>query len=289
MVGEQPQDPVLAELAQIDSGLVQELGAVNAAAKLLDLLPAKYQPAQVGGAPGNRAWELVGLYFLNRHRFHEALGIFWRLYEHMLDAQVGADRVHKGMVLLWVSECFFRLGFPVHAKRYLMLTLCEDAISSNGNVSPQETGVYFRLVWRHGLSDEALHRYAKRISELAKKEPDDARFPEAMLQQIDDDWITEIPSPNEAFSYRVNARYVRYLLGALPNDDTGKKLELLAAYLMSCMPRMSGPDSQVRAIYRLRPCLLNRRVRSRLPVRIWSPLCLRMQRPGRTGGFYGNG
>ena len=49
-----------------------------------------------------------------------------------------------------------RLGFVVHAKRYLMLTLVEDALREQGVVTPNTSGVYFRLVWRQGLADVEL-------------------------------------------------------------------------------------------------------------------------------------
>src|ERR1700683_3270606 len=117
-----------------------------------------------------------------------------------------------------------------------MLTLCEDAISSGGPISPAESGVYFRLVWRHGLSDDQLQRYASELHKLSKDNPEDAFFPEALIRQLDDKWITELPSPLEALSYRINARYAQHLLRQIDGDQSGKKLELLAGYLMSCIP-----------------------------------------------------
>src|SRR5207249_11258379 len=62
--------------------------------------------------------------------------------------------------LVWISDCFGMLGFLVHAKRYLMLTLCEDALREKGTISPNTTGAYFRLVWRQGLQHAELQRYA---------------------------------------------------------------------------------------------------------------------------------
>jgi hypothetical protein len=153
----------------------------------------------------------------------------------MLEAQTVLGRIHKGMPLIWMSDCFRHLNFPIHAKRYLMLTLCEDAIRAEGVISPETTGVYFRLVWNHGLLHEDLLRYGSRIYELAQKEPTSARFPEALLQEVDDGWITEFPSAAEGLSYRINPHYVRHLVREL-GESTGKSLEILAEYLMSCMP-----------------------------------------------------
>jgi hypothetical protein len=116
-----------------------------------------------------------------------------------------------------------------------MLTLCEDALRENGEVSPNTTGIYFRLVWGHGLPDAELRRYARQFFELAQALPEDAIYPEALLQRVDDSWLTELPSPDEASSYRVNPSYVQYLLAQL-GRGTGEALELIAEYLMSCMP-----------------------------------------------------
>jgi hypothetical protein len=49
------------------------------------------------------------------------------------------------MPLVWISDCYARLGFVVHAKRYLMLTLVEDALRGHGVVTPNTSRVYFRL------------------------------------------------------------------------------------------------------------------------------------------------
>jgi hypothetical protein len=60
-------------------------------------------------------------------------------------------------------------------------------------------------------------------------------FPEALLQRVDDDWLTILPSAAEAFLYFASEGYVRWLLGQL-GDSGGEALEFLAEYLMSCMP-----------------------------------------------------
>lgn len=116
------QNPVLDELRTLDPDLLPVFEERDAASRLITLLPTRYLPAQVAQPPGDRIWELAGLLFLNSGRVHEALGIFWGLYQQMLEAQTGSTRVHKGMPLVWISDCFRNLRFPVHAKRYLMLT-----------------------------------------------------------------------------------------------------------------------------------------------------------------------
>jgi hypothetical protein len=120
------------------------------------------------GTEGQRSarWELAALWFLNTNRVHEAFGLLWRLYQQMTAGQTGGWS-HKGMPLVWISDGYTRLGFVVHAKRYLMLTLLEDALREQGVVTPNTSGVYFRLVWRQGLADLELRRYALRFQELA--------------------------------------------------------------------------------------------------------------------------
>lgn len=181
-----------------------------------------------------QAWVQLAVFLLNSKRPYEALALFWSLYEHMLQAQT-STRVAKGTPLLWISECYRHLNFPLHAKRHLMLAHCEDALTYKGQVPPEKVGAYFRLAWRHGLSDTELERYANEFYKLSTEERGSSLFPEALLQGIDDGWITELPSPNEAFAYRVSQTYVKHLLGKL-GDRSGQMLERLASYLMSCMP-----------------------------------------------------
>jgi len=231
-----PKDPLLEELKNLDASLLPLTERRNSATLLLNELPHRYRPEQVA-TPGNaqRAWEVVGLLHLNTGRTHEALAIFWRLYQHVLKAPLSLGYVHKGLPLVWIADCFTRLGFQVHAKRYLMLTLCEDAIREKGVVSPDTTGIYFRLVWAAGLPDSELQRYASRFYELSQELPGEGPFPEALLQRVDQAWLTECPSAIEASSYLINPAYVRHLLAQL-GSGTGEPLELLTEYLMSCMP-----------------------------------------------------
>jgi hypothetical protein len=220
-----------------DQSLLPLFQARDASARLLEALPRVYPPGCLGdsASQAQRAWELSGLFFLNQGRYYEALSIFTSLYYAMLRGQDEAGRLHKGMPLVWIADCYSRMGFPVHTKRYLMLTLCEDAIRENGVVSPENTGIYFRLVWLHGVPESDLLRYARRFNDLAVANPERAKFPEWILQQVDQTWMTELPSPGEAGVYVVNPLYVTDLLQRL-GDGSGTELELLAEYLLSCMP-----------------------------------------------------
>lgn len=135
-------------------------------------------------SPEQAVWEQVGLFYVQQNRWYEAILIFAALYEQMLRAQKQTgDRCHKGMPLIWMSDCYRSLGYSVISQRYLMLTLVEDAIRENGSISPETTGTYFRAVWLGGLSDGELRRYAKESFDLNKSNPVDAFYPEWVVRQ----------------------------------------------------------------------------------------------------------
>jgi hypothetical protein len=89
-------------------------------------------------------------------------------------------------------------------------------------------------VWR-GIAESTLNQYAEALFQLSERYPGEALFPEALLQRLADDWLTEFPSQNEVSFFRINPMYVRHLLSRL-GDEKGETLEFLAHYLMSCMP-----------------------------------------------------
>ncbi len=90
-------------------------------------------------------------------------------------------------------------------------------------------------MWGGGLSDTQLKRYAEEIYRLQQVSTTEALYPEWVVQQLDQSWITQVPAPQEVGVYAANPRYIRKLLSGL-GDGSGKKLELLADYVLSCMP-----------------------------------------------------
>ena len=169
-------------------------------------------------------WEVVGSFYRKEQRFHDALAIYSKLYDHLLAAQnVARTWCMKGTPLVWMSDCYAAMGCTAISQRYLMLTLVENAIAGRGDVSPTETGVYFRLVWRGWLSDAELKRYASKIYHLHETSPQEALYPEWVLQQLDRDWITRAPTPHEAGVFASNPRYIEHLIRCL-GDPSGKTL-----------------------------------------------------------------
>lgn len=217
---------------------VEVLPTPHAAAILTTLLPENLPADQVAqhGSNERRIWELIGLYYRANGRWHDAIAIYRAMYEHFLRLQLDTgDRVHKGMPLVWIADCYLALVNLPLSKRYMMLTLIEDAITSKGDVDPVATGSYFRLAWRHGLPDVELKRYSVDAFEVWKENRADSLFPEYVLQELDKKWIIEVPSPNDMGLYDANTLYISNLLGQL-GDRTGKKLERLADYVLSCIP-----------------------------------------------------
>lgn len=225
------------EIANLPALLRDLLNRRDGAAKLLSELPKAFPAKDITTKPNLRQWEICGLHFFNQGRFHETIPIFELMYQQLLANQGIHNRhVSKGLPLVWISECHERLGRPVLAKRYLMLTVCEDALAGKGRVEPETTGAYFRVVWRYGVSDEQLLRYAQTIWGLFQKYPAEAWFPEWILQELDQQWMTEYPTEAETSLYFVNPTYIGWLLGQLGKSRDGKALERLAHHLISAMP-----------------------------------------------------
>lgn len=67
--------------------------------KLIDKLTNIFTSEIINSeARARRTWELIGLYYLNNNRPHEALSIYTALYNTLLDAQEKINnQIHKGM------------------------------------------------------------------------------------------------------------------------------------------------------------------------------------------------
>jgi hypothetical protein len=209
-------------------------GAVFLAQELSAALPA----ARVAedGTDERRVWEWIGLYYRASQRWYDAIAIYSSMYSHFLRHQLqGNPRIHKGMPLVWIADCYSSVGNIPLSKRCLMLTLIEDAVTTAGVVDPAKTGSYFRLAWRHGLPDIEIKRYAAESLAISQQEPQRALFPEFILQQLDRNWLLEVPTANDAGNYIANTLYIESLIQEL-GHKSGKPLENLADYLLSCIP-----------------------------------------------------
>lgn len=188
------------------------------------------------GTDERQVWDLIGQFYMKYHRWYDAIAIYLSMYYHFLNLQASSGTwVPKGLPLVWVADCYSSLGFATLSKRYLMLTLIEDAINMKGKIDPIQTGSYFRLAWKHGLTDKEIEKYSSEAYRKQTANPSESMFPEWVLQELDNDWIVEVPTPNEASYYIANEIYIKHLMDGL-GESTGKTLERLAEYLLSCIP-----------------------------------------------------
>ncbi|MGA2876527.1 MAG: hypothetical protein ABSE82_13435 [Nitrososphaerales archaeon] len=205
-------------------------------AQLVEHLPKIVPLSDVARPEGEGVWQACGYFYYYLQRYNQALGVFSAMYAQMLTYQLRTKkRIHKGMPLVRMSECHSYLNHPAWAKRYLMLTACEDAIRGKGLIDPWDTGIYFRLVWERGFSHQLLDRYAREMWKIAQTHPRESLFPEWLLQELDQDWMIEFPSVEESGLYFATIPYLQWLLGKL-GSGRGKVLERLAHYLVSLMP-----------------------------------------------------
>jgi len=225
-------NPYLDRLKTLVPGSVVDLlsGQRDSAPRIVDELPRGL------GKDDQEAWQVAGLYLVGHRRFHEAIVVFEGWYQNLLEQQIqSGQRVHKGTPLVWIRDCHVNQDHTALAKRFMMLTLIEDAIVGKGTIDPDKTGSYFRMVWYHGMSDRQFRQYAQEITAFEERDPVAARYPERVLQELDTLWMTEFPTTSEALLYPTNRRYASDLL-AQTGDKTGRALELLAEYLLSVMP-----------------------------------------------------
>jgi len=129
MAADSEQEKLFDEVHEkLPSTLYRYLDERDGAMKLVNELPKHFTPEQIAHQPlERRVWELVGLFYFNqpKRRIFEAVSIFHALYQHMLVAQTESGaRVHKGMPLLWIAECYVR--FINHREHGLLRSVSGD-------------------------------------------------------------------------------------------------------------------------------------------------------------------
>ena len=213
-------------------------GERDAATQIVGLLSERGTFEQCESSTGALAvWEVLTKIYCDHCRFYETLTLAFGLYRWVLSTEEKrGQRLHKGMPLVFIADAYKGLGYVAHEERYLMLTLCEDAIRGKGDIDPNTTGIYFRLVWGLGFSHDQVNEYARAFYKAYQMNPSHGFYPEGLLQDIDTQrrWQLRPPAPAEMSVYVSNSAYIRFLLSQL-GDGTGKTLERLAEYLLSCM------------------------------------------------------
>lgn len=220
--------------------IVDTLPLVDGGSRLSNSLDRYFSPNDYLGQPNNskafHIWEKIGHYYRATGRIVDALNIYFAEYYGMVNAQnKTGEQIHKGTPLCWIHDMFLSMNHIVHAKRYLMLTLCEDAITCEGIIDPDQTGVYHRLSWIWGMPGSEISRYANEVFNCAMGDRYSARFPEWCLQQLDARWHKEYPTSQELDDYYINSYYAADLFYKL-GEGEGKNLEKLTEYVISCVP-----------------------------------------------------
>jgi len=167
----------------------------SSAADLVEAIAGTFSPSEVSDHKGDRQnlWVLIGLLYMSINRISTSLAVFKRLYDHILIAQEETNtRYHKGVPLVWMSDCYDMLGYHATAQRHLMLTLVEDAIIKQGKLS-FGLGIYYRLVWTGLLSESEWRRYGQDAYSNYESDQKKGFYPEWILQELDRDWVSAQP------------------------------------------------------------------------------------------------
>jgi len=217
--------------------------AVRLLAELHDKIPPEdLEPTTTANSIQCDVWSHFGVLLMLQGKVHQAIEVFDALYARILCRQSAARRrFHKGLPLFHISQCYQTLGRMVHAKRHMMLALCEDAVSDKGSLNLQNTGSYGRLAWVFGLSDRQIREYATQAYAAYQENAVEASMPEWILQRFDQQWKTEIPSDQEAGTYHITKRYCEHLLGQLGGGDGRPWSVLRSTSSRRC--RVAGPTS----------------------------------------------
>jgi hypothetical protein len=166
-----------------------------------------------------------------------ALYVYHHLYKLLLESQCEDGRIHKGYPLVKLSEIYEEMGYSATADRFIMLTLIEDAISEKGFCN-RHGGVLWRLwpsrIKAIGVVEDLFRRAWEERVTYEKW----GFCPEAVLQEFDNGWQSRSPTGHETSEWTANPYYASRLYDFINSrtDRSGKPLERLAHYLLSCIP-----------------------------------------------------
>jgi hypothetical protein len=125
--------------------------------------------------------------------------------------------------------------------RYLLLTAVADAIRDRGNVDPN-AGVYWRAQTYQGWGDQELRPFYQECAQNHDPRDPLCSFPEHVLAHVRRRFSLPYSTPQELDRYEINRSYALQILKVIERkreqEDTvdGKDLEMLAGYLLGCMP-----------------------------------------------------
>lgn len=223
---------------KLPKDLKNEINSPGGNLRIFNFIDDEYtlEELAIKGKDGYRLLELIGIYYRNQQRWFDAVSLYLKMYSEFCSYQQEFNtRIHKGMPLCWLADCYSFLGYKTLGKRFIMLTLIEDGITKGGPIDPTKTGSYFRALWQYGLSHDQIMEYSEKAYGIYTKHAKESCYPEYVLQSLDQNWNVEIPSPNESTYYVSNKSYINYLTSK-SGESQGKALEILASYIISCIP-----------------------------------------------------
>lgn len=186
-------------------------------------------------------WETTGLFYINSGMPYQAIAFFERLYEKFCSAEKKIGRwIHKGMPLVWIRDCCWRLGHYALAQRFMLLTLIEDSIREKGEITVNISGAYHRFCWEHGFSHASFINLSQQAYKEYQKCPDLGIFPEWILEKLQGQFLPAYPSSDEADLYIINPVYSQLLLKSIKEPSgskiDGTELEHFASYMLGSIP-----------------------------------------------------
>ena len=236
-------------LVLVDKTLLSHMLSRDGSDRICELIPEYSEKMSATDLKISESlWGMIGFYYRLQTKYHDAINIYNTHYNYLCKRSLSTEEewFAKSTPLVWMYDCFNLIGFRSIAKRFIMLTLIEDAIAHEGIIKPT-SGVYPRLVKPIEFSESLVNKFGEQAYKCFCECDNDLKyFPEWILQNIDNDWLDEIPNNNEYRVYIQNGEYLKYIMGLI--DDLkktkskrkinlrGDLLEYVAQYLLMCMP-----------------------------------------------------
>lgn len=187
-------------------------------------------------------WETTGLFYINKQMPYQAIGVFEQLYKEICSIEKKIKKwIHKGIPLVWIRDCRWKLRHYALAQRFILLTLIEDSIREKGDITVNKSGVYHRLCWEHGFTHTSFTDLSRLAYDEYKKCPELGIFPEWILEKLRGKFIPAYPSYDEADLYVINQVYSQLLLERILHPTNfqkkdGRNLECFASYILGSIP-----------------------------------------------------
>lgn len=177
--------------------------------------------------PDDNAWVILGKVLSQYGSNWSARTLMLRYLDTCYELQKKyAERIHKGPALYWVAEKEFANGRDDQSKSYALLAFIEDCMHKDVK-DPKQESAYKLLTAVLGVSTEKLDP----IIDFSRNQGTIPLHPELVLVR----WKRRNTIPIDLV---FNPHFVLDQISEIEKgaDQTGKTLEVLAAYLMMAIP-----------------------------------------------------